>query len=122
MTTAALASAVRVATSGDFQVELPKLNLPKRQIPIRVRLDPGLRQDLDAIVQLRVPAKAGAVPLSAVAELRLGSGPAQVDRLDRMRNVNIDVELGERLIGAVLDEANALPSLNNLPPAVIRVE
>jgi multidrug efflux pump subunit AcrB len=122
VTTAALASAVRVATSGDFKVNLPKLNLPQRQIPIRVRLDPGLRQDLDAIAQLRVPAKAGSVPLSAVAELRLGSGPAQINRVDRMRNVNIDVELGARLIGAVLDEANALPSLNNLPPAVMRIE
>jgi len=122
VTTAALANAVRVATSGDFKVNLPKLNLPQRQIPIRVRLDPGLRQDLDAIAQLRVPAKAGSVPLSAVAELRLGSGPAQINRVDRMRNVNIDVELGARLIGAVLDEANALPSLNNLPPAVMRIE
>ncbi len=122
VTTAALASAVRVATSGDFKVNLPKLNLPQRQIPIRVRLDPGLRQDLDAIAQLRVPAKAGSVPLSAVAELRLGSGPAQINRVDRMRNVSIDVELGARLIGAVLDEANALPSLNNLPPAVMRIE
>ena len=75
VTTAALAGAVRIATSGDFKVNLPKLNLPQRQIPIRVRLDPGLRQDLDAIAQLRVPAKAGSVPLSAVASLSLAQRP-----------------------------------------------
>ena len=122
VTTSALAGAVRVATSGDFRVNLPKLNLPQRQIPIRVRLDRALRTDLEAIAQLRVPAKVGSVPLSAVASLSLGSGPAQIDRVDRMRNVSIDVELGGRQLGAVLAEANALPALQDLPPAVSRVE
>lgn len=122
VTTSALAGAVRVATSGDFAVNLPKLNLPQRQIPIRVRLDRAMRTDLDAIAQLRVPGKAGPVPLSAVADLSLSSGPAQVDRVDRRRNVNIDVELGQRLIGEVLAEANQLPALQSLPPAVERVE
>ncbi|MBK8640136.1 MAG: efflux RND transporter permease subunit [Chromatiaceae bacterium] len=122
VTTSALAGAVRVATSGDFKVNLPKLNLPQRQIPIRVRLDRALRTDLDAIAQLRVPAKVGSVPLSAVASLSMGSGPAQIDRVDRMRNVSIDVELGGRQLGAVLAEANALPALQDLPPTVSRVE
>jgi len=122
VTTAGLAGAVRVATSGDFAVNLPKLNLPQRQIPIRVRLDRALREDLEAIAQLRVPGKAGPVPLSAVASLTLGSGPAQINRVDRQRNVNIDVELGERLIGKVMAEADALPSLAHLPPAVHRVQ
>lgn len=122
VTTSALAGTVRVATSGDFRVNLPKLNLPQRQVPIRVRLDRATRMDLDAIAQLRVPAKAGSVPLAAVASLSLGSGPAQIDRVDRMRNVSIDVELGGRQLGAVLAEANALPALRNLPPTVSRVE
>ena len=122
VTTSALAGAVRVATSGDFRVNLPKLNLPQRQIPIRVRLDRALRTDLDAIAQLRVPAKTGSVPLSAVAAIGMGSGPAQIDRVDRMRNVSIDVELGGRLIGQVLTEVDALPALTNLPPTVTRLE
>ena len=121
VTTSALAGAVRVATSGDFKVNLPKLNLPQRQIPIRVRLDRAMRTDLEAIAQLRVPAKSGSVPLSAVAELALGSGSAQIDRVDRVRTVNIDVELGGRLFGAVLDEADALPALKGLPTAVTRI-
>ena len=79
MTAAALAGAVRVATSGDFAVNLPKLNLLQRQISIRVRLDKAMRQVLDAITHLRVPGKAGPVPLSAVADLTLGRrfGPDQ---------------------------------------------
>ena len=120
VTTAAMASAIRVATAGDFEVQLPKLNLPQRQIPIRVRLAPSLRHDLDAITQLRLPAWSGQVPLSAVADVRLGSGPAQIDRLDRNRNVTIQVELAGRTVGQVLAEVDRLPSVQHLPPGINR--
>ena len=43
---------------------------------------------------LRVPGSQGAVPLSAVAEISEGSGPARIDRLDRERNVTV-TEAGE---------------------------
>jgi len=115
-----MASAVRVATAGDFEVQLPKLNLPQRQIPIRVRLDQGLRQDLEAIAQLRVASNSGQVPLSAVADVSLRSGPAQIDRIDRNRNVTIDVELAGRPVGEVLAQVDKLPSLAKLPPGVTR--
>ena len=47
-----LADAVRLATYGDYSTALPKLNLPQRQISIRVRLDPSVREDLAAVEQL----------------------------------------------------------------------
>jgi multidrug efflux pump subunit AcrB len=122
VTTAALAGAVRVATSGDFKVNLPKLNLPQRQVPIRVRLERAMREDLEAIGQLRVPGKSGPVPIAAVASLGLASGPAQIDRVDRRRNVSIEVELAGRPIGEVMALADALPSLAQLPTGVVRVE
>jgi multidrug efflux pump subunit AcrB len=115
-----MAEVIRIATAGDYDAKLPKLNLAQRQIPIRVRLDEDLRHDLDAVRQLRVAANKGAVPLEAVADIRLGSGPAQIDRLDRQRNVTIDVELGSRDLGAVVAEANQLPALKGLPPGISR--
>jgi multidrug efflux pump subunit AcrB len=120
VTAAAVAGVIRIATAGDYDAMLPKLNLAQRQIPIRVRLDEALRHDLDAVRQLRVPANKGAVPLEVVADIRLGSGPAQIDRLDRQRNVTIDVELGSRDLGAVVAEANELPALKGLPPGISR--
>ncbi|MBK1722692.1 efflux RND transporter permease subunit [Thiocystis violacea] len=120
VTTSAIATAIRVATAGDFEVQLPKLNLPQRQIPIRVRLDPELRTDLDAIAHLRLPAWSGQVPLSAVADVSLSSGPAQIDRLDRERNVTIDVELAGRALGEVMAQVDPLPSLQHLPPGISR--
>src|SRR5690606_14198709 len=79
----AMPSVIRVATAGDYDANLPKLNLPQRQIPIRVRLYESVRHDLDAARQLRVAANSGEVALETVADLRMGSGPAQIDRYDR---------------------------------------
>jgi multidrug efflux pump subunit AcrB len=60
------------------------------------------------------------VPLGSVATLELSSGPAQIDRYDRQRNVNIEVELNQRPLGEVEAQVLALPSLKNLPPGVIQ--
>ncbi|MGB3915845.1 MAG: efflux RND transporter permease subunit [Thiothrix litoralis] len=120
VTTEALGAVVRVATSGDFSTRLPKLNLPQRQIPIRVELERSVRENLDTIRQLRIPGRNGSVPLSAVATVEMGSGPAQLARFDRMRNVSIDVELNGLPVGQVMAEVDKLPSMQTLPPGVIR--
>ncbi|TXH67097.1 MAG: efflux RND transporter permease subunit [Thiothrix sp.] len=120
VSTQALASVVQIATTGDFESRLPKLNLPQRQIPVRVRLDKQVRTDLQAIQQLRIPGRNGEVPLSAVAEVQLSSGPTQIQRLERRRNVTIDVELNGRGLGDVVAEVEQLPSIQTLPPSVSR--
>lgn len=121
VTAGSIASLIRVATSGDFNAQLPKLNLPQRQVPIRVRLSPELRYHLDAIKALRVPTNQGSVPLSSIAKVQMGSGPAQINRFDRERNVTIDVQLGGSELGEVLKEANKLPALQSLPPGIHRL-
>ena len=45
---------------------LAKLNLPQRQVPVRVRIDPAVRDDLDAIGQLRLPSTNGSIALASV--------------------------------------------------------
>lgn len=118
VTVESLADVVRVATSGDFSNTIAKLNLPQRQIPIRVRLDQSFRQSLANITQLRLPSNNGTVSLDTIAEVSLNGGPQQIDRLDRMRNITFEIELGKRLVGDVQNEAMALPTLKNLPPSV----
>jgi multidrug efflux pump subunit AcrB len=56
--------------------------------------------------------------LANVAEITMESGPAQIDRLNRSRNVVLEVELSGRSLGEVNDEARALPSMKNLPASV----
>lgn len=122
VTSEALGDAVRLATYGDYSTVLPKLNLPERQIAVRVRMDPALRGDLEAVSNLRVAGSNGNVSLGSVAEVALGSGPSQIDRLDRSRNVTLTVELNGRAIGDVQREAMALPAMRTLPAGVRTVE
>ncbi len=113
-----IADTVRIATTGDYNLALTKLNLSERQIPIRVQLPINVRADVAAIERLMVPGRSGPVMLGNVANVSVQSGPAQIDRLNRSRNVTIDVELAQRTLGEVNDEAMALPSLKNLPAGV----
>ena len=122
VTSEALAEAVRVGTYGDYSSSLSKLNLPQRQIAIRTRIDPSVRTNLDQIAQLRVTGTNGQVALSSLADIQMGSGPSQINRLDRERNITLSVELGGRSLGEVMSEVKQLPSMRALPPGVHLVE
>ncbi|WP_028007218.1 efflux RND transporter permease subunit [Solimonas flava] len=122
VTAEAIGDAVRIATSGDYEVILPKLNLPERQLFIRTMLDPAARTDLETIRQLRVASSAGPVPLGNVASVAIEGGPAQIDRYDRARNVTLTVNLQGRPLGEVNKQVEALPSMQHLPTQVRRGE
>jgi multidrug efflux pump subunit AcrB len=122
VTSAAIADTLRIATSGDFDQSLPKLNLSQRQIPIVVRLPAQARIDLALLARLPVPGKNGPVPLGNVASLSIESGPAEISRYNRQRNVNFEIELNQQPLGAVQEAALALPSLKALPAGVIQTE
>ncbi|MES2300234.1 MAG: efflux RND transporter permease subunit [Pseudomonadota bacterium] len=111
---------LRVATAGDYDHALSKLNLPDRQVPIRVRLPEASRQDLALLGQLAVPGKNGNVPLSAVASLRIDSAPARIERRDRSRKVVIHVGLNGQDENEVMDKIKQLPGMRNLPASVKR--
>ena len=118
VTSAAIADTLRVATAGDYDQGLAKLNLPQRQVPMLVKLQSDARTDLELLSRLNVPGSRGPVMLGNVATFSIDSGPAQIDRYDRQRNINLDVELNRQPLGAVQAAAMALPSLQNLPPGV----
>ncbi|WP_394672189.1 efflux RND transporter permease subunit [Limnobacter sp.] len=121
VSTAAMGETLRVATVGDYDAALPKLNLPQRQVPIVVRLDDEARKDLSVLERLAVPsAKPGvpSVPLNQVATLGMNAGPSVIDRYDRARNVNFEIELQGQPLGDVTAAVQQLPSFKNLPPGV----
>ncbi|MBB2717875.1 UNVERIFIED_ORG: multidrug efflux pump subunit AcrB [Rhizobium etli] len=121
VTSSAVAEAVRVATNGEYSSDLPKLNLPQRQIPIVVRFSPETRTNLDDIKNMRVAGTHGNVDLGSIADVRIGGSPSEIDRIDRMRNVTLSVELNGRILGDVNREAQALPALQHLPAGVTLV-
>ncbi len=118
VTSAAIADTLRIATSGDYDQSLAKLNLAQRQVPIVVKLPAAARQDLALLERMTVPGKHGPVMLANVASLAVDSGPAQIDRYDRLRNINFEIELNQQPLGEVAAQALALPSLRTLPPGV----
>ncbi|RWE17087.1 MAG: efflux RND transporter permease subunit [Mesorhizobium sp.] len=122
VTAEAISEAVRVATNGDYSSSLAKLNLPRRQLSIRVRFDPASRTTLNDIASLRVAGVRGSVDLGSVADIRIGGSPSEISRIDRSRNVTLSVELNGRILGDVFSEAKALPALKNLPDGVKLVE
>jgi multidrug efflux pump subunit AcrB len=120
VTSAAIADTLRIATAGDYDQSLAKLNLAQRQVPIVVKLPPAARQDLGLLERLTVPGKNGPVMIASVADLAIAGGPAEIDRYDRLRNINFEIELNGQALGEVENQALALPSLQNLPPGVIQ--
>jgi multidrug efflux pump subunit AcrB len=121
VTSAAIGETLRIATMGDYDVALPKLNLSQRQVPIVVRLQDEARQDLSVLERLAVPGARGPVMLGQVATLELTGGPAVIDRYDRSRNVNFEVELSGLPLGDVAAAVQELPSIRNLPAGVKQV-
>ncbi len=122
VSTAAIADTLRIATAGDYDQLLPKLNLSQRQVPIVVRLPDAARTDLALLGELTVPGARGPVPVRQVAELSLTSGPAQIDRFDRLRNVNFEIELNGQALSEVQAAASKLPSIATLPPGITKAE
>ena len=118
VTSASIADTLRIATAGDYDQGLAKLNLSQRQVPIIVKLPPGARQDMALLERLTVPGKHGPVMIGNIASLGIESGPAEIDRYDRQRNINFEIELNQQPLGLVESHAMALPSLQNLPPGV----
>ena len=118
VSTAAIADTIRVATAGDYDNALAKLNLPDRQVPIVVRLDEQLRGDLDELARLPVPGAHGPVPLREVARLEYSSGPSVIKRYDRARNITFEIELDRLSLGQLKKAIDTLPTLRNLPADV----
>ena len=118
VTAQAIADTLRVTTSGDFTAALAKLNLDDRQVDIAVRVPEAFRSDLSAIAALRVPGRYGPVPLDSVADVTMESGPSQIDRYERRRNVTISADLGGQALGRALHDAWTLPAITTLPSSV----
>jgi multidrug efflux pump subunit AcrB len=121
VTSASIGETLRIATVGDYDASLPKLNLSQRQVPIVVRLADDARNDIASLERLMVPGSRGPVMLSQVATLELAGGPAVIDRFNRSRNVQFEVELSNVALGDMTAAVAKLPSIQNLPASVKQV-
>ena len=116
----AIADTLRIATVGDNAEDLPKLNFSSRQVPVMVRLADAAREDMATLKRLPVPGANGPVPLESVASFEWSSGPSEITRHDRLRNVNFEVSLQGQPLGEIEQAVQALPSLRQLPRGVFQ--
>jgi HAE1 family hydrophobic/amphiphilic exporter-1 len=119
VSSAALASAIRIATSGDAEQFLPRYDLADRQIPIRVTLRPDRRSDLDALRSLPVQSQRGQpVRLDAVADVQFALGEAAIERRERERAVTVGANVVPGVELSVAQQAVfALPEAQDQPGA-----
>ena len=122
VTSNAISETLRIATNGDYDFALAKLNLSQRQVPIVVQLSDDARLDPSILERLSIPGSKGPVMLAQVASLNLEGGPAVIDRYDRSRNVQIEVELSKLTLGEVTNAVKKLPSIQQLPAGVKQIE
>jgi len=123
VSSAALSQAVRIATTGDVEQNLPRFDLADRQIPIRVSIRPDQRADLDTIRALPVQSNTGApVRLDAVADVTFALGEAAIERRDRQRAVSVGANVVPGIEpGEALAEVMALPEAREPPPGAALV-
>jgi len=81
----------------------------EEQYDVRVRLSKDDRTSLENVNNLTIKSTKDLpnnqkllVPMSYVAEIRQGSGPSKINRFDRQREIRIDANLSNRLLGEVL--------------------
>ncbi len=120
VTTQALSSAIRIATLGDIDQNSARFSLSDRQVPIRVALDQGARTELSTIQNLPVAtATGGSVPLSLIADISLGSGPTQIDRVNQQRRIAVGADLAPGIVSGIAQkQIDQLPIMQNLPLGV----
>ncbi|NEY89309.1 efflux RND transporter permease subunit [Tabrizicola oligotrophica] len=117
---AAIAQTLRIATIGDLDAALAQLAIDDRLIPVRVQLANVSREDLHRIAALKVQTTTGAlVPLSAVADVTIGEGPATVKRLNRERQAIIGASLPMGVaLGTAKERFNEIVAATPLPKGV----
>ena len=117
---ATIAQMARIATVGDIDANVAKVTSGDRRVPIRVRLPKGERMDMAALRALKIPTASGAfTTLETVADIDFQAGPAQIDRMDRKRQITVQANIkGGVQFGDAQAAVDGLPILKTLPPGV----
>lgn len=125
VTTQDIATTLRIATVGDYEQRLSKLNLDTRQIPIVVRLPEVAKQNVTQLEGLYVPSTRPAgqgVRVGEVATLDFGTGPAQIKRLDRERAISITVQPASGELGDLVQAVKNTPIMQQLPASITIID
>jgi hydrophobic/amphiphilic exporter-1 (mainly G- bacteria), HAE1 family len=110
------AEALRLLVDGD---KVSAYEEKGEQYDVRVRAEKDYRADAVGLEMLTVPSQvAGLVPLRSVVELKRGTGPAQINHLNRQRVVTILSNVAPGVSeGKIADAVAKIIGEEHLPPA-----
>ncbi len=113
---ASIATALRTLVGGDEQVTTYREGDDRYDVALRV--EKAFRDSPQALQRLYVPSMTlGNVPLANVVRIEPGSGPTQIDRVNRQRQIMITANLveGQALSNVILALNRAVAELNMGP-------
>ncbi|MBO4944206.1 MAG: efflux RND transporter permease subunit [Muribaculaceae bacterium] len=90
----------------------------ERKFDLTVRLGENLREDIEAVRNLRIPAAGGiTVPLSQVAEIKMEDAPAQITHDEGERRIYVGFNVRGRDVQSTVDEIQDILDRDfKLPP------
>jgi multidrug efflux pump len=87
-------SDVALAVRGSmYGLEAGKYRVGKDEHKIMVRLDPATRENFRSLDQITVPHEGASIPLNSVARFTQEAGLSSINRLNRVRTVQVSAEL-----------------------------
>ncbi len=108
------ARSVRASLNGDIA---GKYREGDDETDIRVQLEGLNKSDINAVKTLPVTTMTGAiVQLQQVAEIGPGSGPTEINRIDRQRAITVKGTLRDRPLNEFIQEAQQKTGKIKLPP------
>jgi cobalt-zinc-cadmium resistance protein CzcA len=90
----------------------------EKRVDVTVRYPPATREDRGAISKVMIPLKDGSlIPLSAIAEVKMGTGRAAITREGGRRYVGVRMNVRNRDLGSFVKEAREkIDAAISLPP------
>jgi HAE1 family hydrophobic/amphiphilic exporter-1 len=107
-----IASALRTMVGGE---EVSTFRDGDEQYDVWLRLEAKDRRSSETIKRLPIASPSGLVRLDAIASLSEDRGPAQVERLNRIRQVEIGSNLDGLALGEAVERTKSLAATMNLP-------
>ncbi|MCC7537689.1 MAG: efflux RND transporter permease subunit [Deltaproteobacteria bacterium] len=107
-----LASALRTMVGGE---PVSKIREGSEQYDVWLRLEPADRASLELLSRLPIQSRSGLVRLDTLATLLRDRGPAQIDRMNRVRQVSVSANLVDVPLGTAIDRVRAIAAELDMP-------
>ncbi|MGP4082460.1 efflux RND transporter permease subunit [Pseudalkalibacillus sp. R45] len=102
LTSAQVSQAVQNATNGRVATVF---NRSGDQVDVRVQVDPEKLEDVEDLKNLNIETPRGElVKLKSIAEINQGTGPSQINRSDRLREIRVSASILDRDLGNVMND------------------